>query len=131
MASTIRQPFGTDLDSEFYGGLTTLKKVAAASTAVERTIDANMSFLRIATATKGKTLKFFADAELPAGAVVMISASSASSEILLSSGFTGQTFINAATAAHGTGSYAFTVIYDGTYFRPVSKPSKLNTRDTN
>ena len=126
--ATIRQPMGNDLDPNWLGGLTTLTKIVATATAQSRTISDMFNFLRIATATKGTTLKFFADDDLPAGALVYISAASASSEILLSSGFTGQSFINAATAAKGTGNWLVTMMYDGTNFRAVSKPGRVNVR---
>jgi hypothetical protein len=124
----IKFPFGASLNPDFYGGLNTLTKVAAASTAPERTVDSMVNYLRIATATKGKTLKLFADSLLPAGAVVYISAASASSEILLGSGFSGQSFINAATAAKGTGSWIASFLYNGTDFIAMSKPTRPNVR---
>ena len=114
----IRQPFGEYFGPNYLGGLTTLSKVVAATTAAERTISTFYSFLRIATATKGKTLKFFADDNLPPGAIVMISASSASSEIILSSGFGGKRlWITGASAAKGTGTVEGSFMYDGTDFR--------------
>ena len=121
----IRQPFGNDLDASYLGGLTTLTKVAAASTAVEKTITTFFSFLRIETTIKGKTLKFFADDNLPPGAIVMISAQSASSEILLSSGFAGKRlWINSATAAKGTGTVEASFMYDGTDFRWLGRHAR-------
>lgn len=118
----IRQPFGSSPDPvlQAWG---TVTKIAAASTAVERTITANNSYLRIATATKGKTIKFFADDNLPAGAVVYVSASSASSELLLSSGFGGaRAFINSKTAGKGTGNWDCAFVYNGTDFRHIGRP---------
>jgi hypothetical protein len=118
----IRQPFGLGEDPvlQAWG---TVTKVAAASTAAKRTITANNSFLRIATATKGKTIKFFAGDNLPAGAVVYVSAQSASSELLLGSGFAGaRAFINSKTAGKGTGSWDCAFVYNGTDFRHVGRP---------
>ena len=118
----IRQPFGVGEDPvlQAWG---TLTKVAAASTGAKRTITKNNSFLRIATATKGKTIKFFAGDNLPAGAVVYISAGSASSEILLGSGFGGaRAFINSLTAGKGTGQWDAAVVYNGTDFRHIGRP---------
>ena len=114
----IRQPFGNDLDASYLGGLTTLTKVAAASVGVEKTISSMFSFMRIATATKAKTLKFFADDNLPAGAIVMISAQSAGSLLQLSSGFAGKRlWITGASAAKGTGTVEGSFMYDGSDFR--------------
>lgn len=125
----IRQPWGTSIDSDFFGGLTTLTKInATAAGSKTRTIEANVNFLRIATASKGKNLVFTADAELPAGAIVYVSAQSASSEITLGTGFAGQSFINSATAAVGTGNWIATFMYDGTSFRAISKPGRVDTR---
>jgi hypothetical protein len=114
----IKQPFGTSLNPDLLGSVTTLTKVLATNTAKEFTITTMLSFLRIATATKGKTLKFFADDDLPAGALIMISAQSASSEILLSSGFAGKrAWITGASAAKGTGTVECSLMYDGADFR--------------
>ena len=124
----IREPFGKSLDPNYFQGLNTLTKVAAASTAPKRTVDKMLNFIRLATATKGKTLKLFADSLLPAGAIVYVSAASASSEILLGSGFSGQSFINAATAAKGTGSWIASFMYNGSDFVALSKPTRPNVR---
>lgn len=127
--STIKQPWGKSLNSDFFGDLTTLAKMAATAAGSKiRTISAMYTFLRIATASRGKNLVYTADASLPAGAISHVSAQSASSEIKLGTGFAGQKFINSGTAGKGTGNWLATFFYDGTSFRAISKPYKVNVR---
>jgi hypothetical protein len=119
MTNTIRHPFGGDQ------ALGTLKKFAAASTGkVNRTITNAFSFLRCATAVHSKTLRLVIADSVPVGAILLINAQSAGSSMLLATGFAGRTHINTATkAAHGTGDFNASFIYNGTAFYSLGVPA--------
>lgn len=127
----IRRPWGESDDPHI--STTTLSKIAAASTTpTARVVSDMFNFLRIATATKGKKIIVQASEDLQPGAVVMISAASASSELLMATGtreFAGaRAFINAASATKGTGSWSATLMYDGTNFRWMGRPASTGRK---
>lgn len=125
MTNIIRQPFGGTAANQ----LTVLTKNAAASAAVQavtRGIKNSLSFLRIATATRTKTLRLVIDSQLPYGSIFYLNSQSASSKLVLAKGFvpSGMVVTNKATAAKGTGNWSTSFIYNGTGFLPLGKPTR-------
>jgi hypothetical protein len=123
----IKQPFGADLNSNFYGGLDSLGTMTPNEPKRIFTIDSMFSFIRSATATNGKKVALSIDSSLPAGAILVIyhDASPTGSELTLSTGFVntakkGLARIGIATTADGTGTFIATFIYNGTAFLPIS-----------
>lgn len=134
----IKQPFGGDLNSNFYGGLDSLGTMTANEPKAIFTIDSMFSIIRSATATNGKKVALTIDSSLPAGAILLVyhDASPSGSELTLSTGFNtsakhGYRRLGMTTAAKGTGNYVATFIYNGTEFQPISvvntsKPLTVN-----
>jgi hypothetical protein len=118
----IKQPFGNDLNSSFYGGLDSLGTMTANEQKRVFTIDSMFSYIRSATATNGKKIALTIDDNLPDGAILIVyhDASPSGSELTLSTGFVGLRRLGCTTAADGTGTYYATFIYNGTAFMPVS-----------
>lgn len=123
----IKQPFGNDLNSGFYGGLDLIGRMTAGQTKAIFTIDQMFSTIRSATAKKGKKVALTIDSSLPAGAILMIyhDASPSGAELTLSTGFnfdakSGYRRLAMATTAKGTGNYVATFMYNGTSFQAIS-----------
>jgi len=130
----IRQPFGNDLDSNFYGGLDSLGTMTANEPKAIFTIDSMFSYIRSATATNGKKVALTIDDNLPDGAILVIyhDTSASGAELTLSTGFVndakkGLRRLGMTSAADGTGTYYATFIYNGTAFMPIAL---LNTSGT-
>lgn len=134
----IKQPFGADLNSNFYGGLDSLGTMTANEPKRIFTIDSMFSLIKSATASNDKKVALTIDSSLPAGAILVIyhDASPSGNCLTLSTGFNtsaknGYRRLGMTTAAKGTGNYVATFIYNGTNFQPISvvntsKPLTVN-----
>jgi hypothetical protein len=118
--ATIRWPFGGE-----YSVQTLTKVNATASGTKTREVDSAFSYLRCATASKGKKLVLTVDDAVPDGAILYINAQSASSEVTLGTGFALQTYIGAKTAAKGTGNWVAPFFCMDGEFYPLCNPYAL------
>lgn len=122
----IKQPFGTDLNSNFYGGLDSIGTITSGVKAL-LTVDSMFSFVNSGSAaSEPKKLSLTIDDDLPAGAILVVyhDASPSGSELALGTGFataakTGLRRIGMTTTLDGTGTWQATFIYNGTEFIPI------------
>lgn len=129
----IKQPFGNDLNSSFYGGLDSLGTMSANKAKSTFTVDSMFSIIRSATGTIPKKVALTIDDNLPAGAILIVyhDASPSGSCLTLSTGFNnnakhGYRRLGMTTTLDGTGNYVATFVYNGTNFQPISVLNTTN-----